>query len=100
MFLNKEKNGRSKYNNRGQRISGLAGALLSQGLTGMFTYIADKRKFRSDIKNQYRNKQVETAESYYLVTDGIWISLKRACASGRTAMTAGAAPVSVLWPGK
>ncbi|AMR32339.1 hypothetical protein A0256_13365 [Mucilaginibacter sp. PAMC 26640] len=49
-------------------FSGLAGALLTQALTGIFQYAGDKRKAHSELKTTYRNKQVEIAESFYYVT--------------------------------
>jgi hypothetical protein len=49
-------------------FSGLAGALLTQALTGTFQYFGDKRKAQNELKSTYRNKQVEIAESFYYVT--------------------------------
>lgn len=49
-------------------FSGLAGAILTQTLTGLFAYFADKRKTNMELKNQYRGKQTEIAENYYYVT--------------------------------
>lgn len=48
--------------------SGLAGALLTQALTGAFQYFGDKRKAHNELKSAYRNKQIEIAESFYFVT--------------------------------
>jgi hypothetical protein len=58
-------------------FSGLAGALISQTLTGLFAYFGDKRKAETDLKNQYRNKQVEIAENYYYVTGETMSILKK-----------------------
>ncbi len=58
-------------------FSGLAGALISQALTGLFAYFGDKRKADTDLKNQYRNKQVEIAENYYYVTGETMSILKK-----------------------
>lgn len=58
-------------------FSGLAGALISQALTGLFAYFGDKRKAEVDLKNQYRNKQVEIAENYYYVTGETMSILKK-----------------------
>jgi hypothetical protein len=58
-------------------FSGLAGALISQALTGLFAYLGDKRKADTDLKNQYRNKQVEIAENYYYVTGETMSILKK-----------------------
>jgi hypothetical protein len=49
-------------------FAGLAGALITQALTGLFAYIGDKRKAGIEIKKDYRAKQVEIAEHYYYVT--------------------------------
>nr|WP_067054033.1 hypothetical protein [Mucilaginibacter sp. L294] len=49
-------------------FSGLIGALLTQCLTGLFSYIGDKRKSNTELKNTYRNKQVDIAENFYFVT--------------------------------
>lgn len=48
--------------------SGLAGAVLTQALTGLFAYHGDKRKENSALKMTYRNKQIEIAENFYFVT--------------------------------
>lgn len=48
-------------------FSGLIGALLTQGLTGMFSYLADKRKSNSELKKTYRDKRIEIAENFYFV---------------------------------
>ncbi|UOE49408.1 hypothetical protein MTO98_33990 [Mucilaginibacter sp. SMC90] len=58
-------------------FSGLAGALISQTLTGLFAYFGDKRKAGIDLKKRYRNKQVEIAESYYYVTGETMSILKK-----------------------
>jgi hypothetical protein len=49
-------------------FSGLAGALLTQALTGAFQYFGDRRKVHNELKSAYRNKQIEIAESFYYVT--------------------------------
>jgi hypothetical protein len=49
-------------------FSGLLGALLTQGLTGLFAYVNDKRKYSTELKDKYRNKQTEVAENFYYVT--------------------------------
>lgn len=49
-------------------FSGLIGALLSQGLTGLFSYVGDKRKSTTELKTTFRNKQVDIAENFYFVT--------------------------------
>ena len=49
-------------------FSGLIGALATQGLTGLFAYIGDKRKSHLELKKTYRDKQVDIAENFYFVT--------------------------------
>ena len=49
-------------------FSGLAGALLTQVFTGLFSYLGDKRKSAMALKDTFRNKQVEIAENFYFVT--------------------------------
>jgi hypothetical protein len=58
-------------------FSGLAGALITQALTGLFTYFGDKRKADTELRNQYRNKQIEIAEHYYYVTGETMAILKK-----------------------
>lgn len=58
-------------------FSGLAGALISQALTGLFAYFGDKRKADIELKSQYRSKQVEIAENYYYVTGETMSILKK-----------------------
>ncbi|TWR26816.1 hypothetical protein FPZ42_07195 [Mucilaginibacter achroorhodeus] len=48
-------------------FSGLIGALLTQGLTGIFSYLADKRKSNSELKKTYRDKKIDIAENFYFV---------------------------------
>lgn len=49
-------------------FSGLAGAILTQALTGVFAYLGDKRKSKIELNKQYRGKQIEVAEQFYFVT--------------------------------
>jgi hypothetical protein len=49
-------------------FAGLAGALLTQLMTGLFGYWGDKRKARLERGNLYRAKQVEVAEQFYFMT--------------------------------
>jgi hypothetical protein len=58
-------------------FSGLAGALITQALTGFFAYIGDKRKADIELKREYRNKKVEIAENYYYVTGETMSILKK-----------------------
>ena len=58
-------------------FSGLAGALLSQVLSGLFAYYTDKRKTAQTLKTLYRNKKIEIAENYYYVTGETMGTLKK-----------------------
>lgn len=58
-------------------FSGLAGAILTQALTGLFAYLGDKRKSKSELNALYRNKQVEVAEKFYFVTGETMTILKK-----------------------
>lgn len=49
-------------------FAGLAGALLTQLMTGVFGYFGDRRKARLERGILYRNKQVEVAEQFYFMT--------------------------------
>lgn len=49
-------------------FAGLAGALLTQLMMGLFGYWGDKRKSRLERANFYRTKQVEVAEQFYFMT--------------------------------
>lgn len=49
-------------------FSGLAGAILTQMLTGLFGYFSDKRKSKIELNKSFRDKQVEVAEQFYFVT--------------------------------
>jgi hypothetical protein len=49
-------------------FSALSGAILTQVLSGLFTYIGDKRKSKLELNKAYRDKQVEVAEHFYFVT--------------------------------
>ena len=49
-------------------FAGLAGALLTQLLTGVFGYFGDGRRARLEWGNLYRDKQVEGAERVYFMT--------------------------------
>lgn len=49
-------------------FSGLAGAILSQIISGTIIYFSDKRKRDSEVKAVYRNKKMEIGENFYYVT--------------------------------
>jgi hypothetical protein len=58
-------------------FSGLAGAILTQALSGVFTYFGDKRKDVAVLKSTYRTKQLEIAENFYFVTGETMSVLKK-----------------------
>ena len=49
-------------------FSGLIGALLTQALTGLFSYVGDKRKSNLELKTTFRTKQIDIAENFFFVT--------------------------------
>jgi hypothetical protein len=61
-------------------FSGLAGAILSQALTGLFAYISDKRKAVQELRKAYREKQIDIAENFYYVTGETMSVLKKSIA--------------------
>jgi len=58
-------------------FSGLAGAILSQALTGLFAYFGDKRKSKFELNKLYRDKQAEVAEQFYYVTGETMTMLRK-----------------------
>lgn len=58
-------------------FSGMAGALLTQTLTGVFSYFGDRRKYRNEAGSQYRAKKAEIAENFYFVTGETMAILKK-----------------------
>lgn len=58
-------------------FSGLAGAILTQALTGLFSYFGDKRKSKIELNKLYRDKQVEVAEQFYYVTGETMTRLRK-----------------------
>ena len=61
-------------------FSGLAGALLTQLMTGLFNYYGDKRKYRMEVKNAYRNKKIEIGENFYYLNGETMALLKKSIA--------------------
>ena len=49
-------------------FSGLIGAILAQGISGLVAYFSDKRKQSSEVKTAYRNKKAEIGENFFYVT--------------------------------
>ncbi|RVU02061.1 hypothetical protein EOD41_08920 [Mucilaginibacter limnophilus] len=58
-------------------FAGLAGALLTQVLTGTFTYLNDRRKQKNDVRNQYRSRMVEVGESFYFMNGELMSMIKK-----------------------
>ena len=58
-------------------FSGLAGALLTQMMTGIFAYFSDQRKYHHEIKNLYRSKKAEIGENFYYMTGEIMAIVKK-----------------------
>jgi hypothetical protein len=58
-------------------FSALAGAILTQIFTGLFSYLGDKRKFKIELNKAYRDKQVEVAEHFYFVTGETMTRLRK-----------------------
>jgi hypothetical protein len=58
-------------------FSGLAGALLTQMMTGIFAYFNDKRKYNHEVKNLYRIKKMEIGENFYYMTGEIMAVIKK-----------------------
>jgi hypothetical protein len=48
-------------------FAGLAGALLTQLMTGLFSYVNDSRKRRIELDNNFRSKKIEVGENFYFV---------------------------------
>jgi hypothetical protein len=49
-------------------FSGLAGALLTQTISGLFAYFSDKRKYNNGVRDLHRAKKVEIGENFYYMT--------------------------------
>lgn len=61
-------------------FSGLTGALLTQLMSGLFTYYGDKRKYRIEVKNSHRNKKIEIGENFYYLNGETMALLKKSIA--------------------
>ncbi|SCW80260.1 hypothetical protein [Mucilaginibacter sp. NFR10] len=48
-------------------LAGLAGALITQLFTGLFSYLNDMRKQRYDLRNQFRLKRLDIGENFYFI---------------------------------
>jgi hypothetical protein len=49
-------------------FAGLAGAVLTQLLTGMFSYVNDRRKLRHELYQNFCNRKAEIGENFYFMT--------------------------------
>ncbi|MDB5024216.1 MAG: hypothetical protein JWP78_1971 [Mucilaginibacter sp.] len=58
-------------------FSGLAGALLTQLMTGLFSYINDRRKQTAELTGQFRNKKVEIGESFYFINGELMTMIRK-----------------------
>lgn len=58
-------------------FSGLIGALLTQLMTGLFSYINDKRKFKSEQKIQFHSKKTEIGENFYFMNGEIMTVIQK-----------------------
>jgi hypothetical protein len=64
-------------------FSALAGALVTQLMNGLFVYYSDKRKYRIEVKNAYRNKKIEIGENFYYLNGETMSLLKKSIAYWR-----------------
>jgi hypothetical protein len=58
-------------------FSGLAGALLTQLLTGLFSYVNDRRKQRNEVDSLLRGKRIEIGESFYFICGELMAMIKK-----------------------
>jgi hypothetical protein len=58
-------------------FSGLAGALLTQIITGTFAFFADKRKYHNEARNFYRAKKTEIGENFFYMTGEKMAAIKK-----------------------
>lgn len=58
-------------------FSGLAGALVTQLITGIFAYISDKRKQHIDLDKDFRNKKLEIGENFYFVNGELMVMIRK-----------------------
>ena len=58
-------------------FSGLAGALLTQLISGMFAYFSDKRKYSHEVSNLYRVRKTEIGENFYYMTGEVMAIIKK-----------------------
>ncbi|TSD66360.1 hypothetical protein FFF34_002865 [Inquilinus sp. KBS0705] len=58
-------------------LSGMAGVLISQLMTGLFGYISDRRKQNHERQALYRGKMVETGENFYFMSGELMAMIKK-----------------------
>jgi hypothetical protein len=58
-------------------FSGLAGVLLSQLMTGLFSYLGDRRKQRAEARNLLRGRKIEIGESFYFMSGELLSMIKK-----------------------
>ncbi|WCT13750.1 hypothetical protein [Mucilaginibacter jinjuensis] len=49
-------------------FSGLAGALLTQMISGLFAYFSERRKYNNGVRDLHRAKKIEIGENFYYIT--------------------------------
>lgn len=58
-------------------FSGLAGAILTQLLTGMFSYLNDKRKQTAELERDFRSKKSEIGENFYYINSELMTLIRK-----------------------
>lgn len=58
-------------------FAGLAGALLSQLMTGLFAYVNDNRKRKTELDNQYRTRKLEIGENFYFINGELMTMIRK-----------------------
>jgi hypothetical protein len=58
-------------------FAGLAGALMTQLLTGLFSYLNDRRKQESEVQSLYRGKKLEIGENFYFMNGELMAMIKK-----------------------
>lgn len=58
-------------------FSGLAGALLTQTVSGLFAYFSDKRKYNNVVRDLHRTKKIEIGENFYYITGEKMVIVKK-----------------------
>lgn len=65
-------------------MAGLAGALLTQLLNGLFAYINDRRKQRLELQKTHRDKRTEIGENFYFMNGELMSMIKKNIAYWQT----------------